>query len=68
MRGELTKIKKKEVSRSFDLLMHPNIYGPLILTLCGNKYFVIFIDDFSHYGYLFLIKEKYDTSKNFKKI
>ena len=46
--------------------MYIDISGPLTPTLCGDKYFVTFIDDFSLYGYLYLIKEKYDAFENFK--
>lgn len=35
-------------------------------TLCGNKYFITFIDDFSRYGYVHLINEKSDAFERFK--
>ena len=68
IRGKLTKTKKKGATHSYDLLeiVCNDISGHLISTLCGDKYFVTFIDDFSLYGYLYLIKEKYDAFENFK--
>ena len=38
----------------------------LIPLLYGSRYFLTFIDDFSHYGYLYLIKEKSDALDKFK--
>ncbi|KAL6323342.1 hypothetical protein AAG906_029349 [Vitis piasezkii] len=53
VKGELTKNKKKGATRNQNLLeiVHTDISGPYSTTLCGNKYFITFIDDFSHYGY-----------------
>ena len=66
IRGKLTKTKKKGATHSFDLLeiVHTDISRHLISTLSGDKYFVTFIDDLSHYGYFYLIKEKSDFLKN----
>ena len=60
IRGKYTKRKKIGATRSSNLLeiIHTDISGPLTPTICGNKYFITFIDDFSRYGYLYLIKEK----------
>ena len=67
-RGKLTKIKKKGSTRSSNLLevIHTDISGPYSPTICSNKYFITFIDDFSRYGYLFLIKEKSKALDKFK--
>ena len=46
--------------------MHIDISGSLTSTLCGDKYFVTFINDFSYSGYLYLIKEKSDAFEKFK--
>ena len=67
----MSKTKKKRPTRSSNLLkiVHIDISEPLTSTLCGDKYFVTFIDDFSHYVYLYLIKEKsyvFEKYKNFK--
>ena len=60
VKGKLTKTKKKGATRSLNLLkiVHTDISGPYSSTLCGNKYFITFIDDFSRYDYVFFIKEK----------
>ena len=49
VKGKLTKTKRKGVTRSQNLLeiVHTDISGPYSTTLCGNKYFITFIDDFS---------------------
>ena len=56
-RGKMTKIRKKTAVRSSDLLevIHTDISGPYVATLCRNFYFITFIDDYSRYGYLYLI-------------
>ncbi|KAL6328217.1 hypothetical protein AAG906_034360 [Vitis piasezkii] len=68
VKGKLIKTKKKGASRSQNLLeiVHTDISGPYSTTLCGNKYFITFIDDFSRYGYMYLIKEKVDDLEMFK--
>ena len=68
IRGKLPKDKNKGVSRSSDLLeiVHTDISGPYSTTICGSRYFLTFIDDFSRYGYLYLIKEKSDALDKFK--
>ncbi|EOY26152.1 Uncharacterized protein TCM_027567 [Theobroma cacao] len=68
IRGKMTKTNKKRATHSNDLLeiMHTNISGPLIPTLCGNKYFVTFINYLSCFGYLYLIDEKSDAYEKFK--
>ena len=68
IRGKLFKAKNKGASRSSDLLeiVHSDISGPYSITICGSRYFLTFIDDFSRYGYLYLIKEKSDALDKFK--
>jgi len=60
IRDMFTKTNRKGATRSSKLLeiIHTDISGPLTPTICGNKLFITFIDDFSRYGYLYLIKEK----------
>ena len=39
--------------------MHTNICGPFDVNYSNKeKYFITFIDDFSHYGYVYLFHEK----------
>ena len=68
IRGKLSKTKNKGVSRSGVLLeiVHTNISGLYSTTICGSRFFLTFIDDFSRYGYLYLIKEKSDVLDKFK--
>ena len=67
-RGKMTKIRKKTAVLSSDLLevIHTDISGPYTATLCRNFYFITFIDDYSQYGYLYLIKEKAESPDKFK--
>ena len=48
-------------------LVHIDLYG-LISTSArgGYEYFITFIDDYSGYGYIFLMHHKYETFKKFK--
>ena len=67
-RGKMTKIRKKTTVRSSDLLevIHTDTSGPYTTTLGRNFYFITFIDDYSRYGYLYLIKEKAESLDKFK--
>ena len=48
-------------------IIHIDICGPFTpSTLGGYKYFITFIDDFSRYGYIFLIHEKSEALDMFK--
>ena len=47
--------------------IHSDIWGPYsIPTINGHKYFISFIDDFSRYSYVYLIREKYEALDVFK--
>ncbi|GJY49115.1 putative RNA-directed DNA polymerase [Tanacetum coccineum] len=49
-------------------LVHTDVCGPFrSATKDGKCYYVTFTDDFSRYGYVYLIKRKSDTFKVFKK-
>ena len=44
----------------FDLI-HYDVWGPsLITTQGGSRYFVIFVDDFSRYTWIYLFKNRYE--------
>lgn len=61
IKGKYTKVKKKGASMATELLecIHSDIWGPYsIPTINGHKYFISFIDDFSRYSYVYLIREK----------
>ena len=55
----------------FDLI-HSDVWGPSpITTLGGSRYFVIFVDDFSRYTWIYLFKnrfELYQIYRNFTKM
>ena len=60
-KGKMTNKRKKTAVRSKELLelIHTDICGPFKhQTICGNVYFITFIDDFSKYGYVSLLSEK----------
>ena len=60
--GKHTKhIIKKAATRSTQLfeIIHTDIYGPFdVPSFDGEKYFITFINDFSRYGYVYLLHEK----------
>ena len=61
IKGKQTKHSKKGATRSTQLLeiIHTDIYGPFDTpTINGERYFITFIDDFSRYGYIYLLHEK----------
>ncbi|RVW95242.1 Retrovirus-related Pol polyprotein from transposon TNT 1-94 [Vitis vinifera] len=68
-KGKYTKVKKNGASRATELLecIHSDIWGPYsIPTINGHKYFISFIDDFSRYSYVYLIREKSEALDVFK--
>src|SRR4051812_40785231 len=72
VKGKQTKQRKLGSNRSSNVLelIHTDICGPFPKA-CWNdqRYFVSFIDDYSRYGYLYLIEEKskaLDMFKSFK--
>ena len=69
MKGKYTNVKKNGVSRATELLecIHSDIWGLYsIPTINRHKYFISFIDDFSRYSYVYLIREKYEALDVFK--
>ena len=61
IKGKQTKHTKKGVIRSTQLLeiIHTDICGPFdVSSFNKEKYFITFIDDFSRYGYIYLLHEK----------
>jgi hypothetical protein len=73
VKGKLTsKTRRQKDGRSKNVLelIHTDICGPITLAALGNyRYFITFIDDYSRYGHIELIREKsesLDVFKNFK--
>ncbi|GKF42674.1 retrotransposon protein, putative, ty1-copia subclass, partial [Tanacetum coccineum] len=49
-------------------LVHMDVCGPFRSAIKdGKRYYVTFTDDFSRYGYVYLIKHKSDTFEMFKR-
>nr|GEU52472.1 retrotransposon protein, putative, Ty1-copia subclass [Tanacetum cinerariifolium] len=58
-----------QVKRAKDLLglIHTDVCGPFkIMSRQGASYFITFTDDFSHYGYVYLLKHKHEVFETFK--
>ena len=69
IKGKQTKHTKKGATRSTQLLeiIHTDICGPFdVPSLGGEKYFITFIDDFSRYGFIYLLKEKSQAADTLK--
>ena len=72
IKGKQKNMRKKDANRCSDVLelIHTDIFGPFPTPYWnGQQYFITFIDDYSRYGYLYLIHEKsqsLDVFKNFK--
>ena len=65
----IAKIRNAKVDRCTELLgvIHIDICGSFTpLAICGHKYFITFIDDYSRYGFVELIREKSDSLDAFK--
>ncbi|GJR53548.1 zinc finger, CCHC-type containing protein [Tanacetum coccineum] len=58
-----------QVERAKDLLglIHTDVCGPFrIMSRQGANYFITFTDDFSRYGYVYLLKHKHEVFEIFK--
>ncbi|GKA98699.1 retrotransposon protein, putative, ty1-copia subclass [Tanacetum coccineum] len=58
-----------QVERAKDQLglIHTDVYGPFrTVSRQGASYFVTFTDDFSRYGYVYLLKHKHEVFETFK--
>ena len=70
IKGKQTKdINKHKTTRRLELLelIHTDICG-YFPTLCYNvqKYFITFIDNFTRYGYIYLLYEESESLKAFE--
>ena len=69
IKGKRTNIRKLGSKRAKDVLelVHTDICGPFPTTSWnGQQYFITFIDDYSRYGYLYLLHEKSQSLDIFK--
>ena len=58
-----------QVERATDLLglIHTDVCGPLRhVSKRGASYFITFTDDYSRYGYVYLLKHKHEVFETFK--
>ena len=61
-------IEKDERASDVLDLIHTDVYGPINTSVRGGyHYFIIFTDNLSRYGYVYLIKYKFESSKIFKR-
>jgi hypothetical protein len=70
--GKMTKSSfTGSIERASDLLglVHTDVCGPMIsVARRGFQYFITFTDDFSRYGYIYLMRHKSESFEKFKKI
>ncbi|GFP93482.1 retrovirus-related pol polyprotein from transposon tnt 1-94, partial [Phtheirospermum japonicum] len=70
LKGKMTKSPYKgQMEHAEDLLdlIHTDVCGPLSVSARGGySYFVTFNDDYSRYGFVYLMKYKYETFERFK--
>ena len=68
--GKMTKtLFSGTMERASDLLeiIHTDVCGPMSVGACGGYlYFLTFTDDLSRYGYICLMKRKYEAFEKFK--
>nr|GFA97853.1 hypothetical protein [Tanacetum cinerariifolium] len=68
--GKMTKKPfNNNIERATDLLglIHTDVCGPLRhVSRKGVSYFLTFTDDFSRYGYVYLLKHEHEVFENFK--
>jgi transposase InsO family protein len=59
--------KKSERSKDLLALVYSDVCGPMSISARdGSKYFVTFTDNFSRYGYVYLMRHKSESFEKFK--
>jgi hypothetical protein len=49
-------------------MLHMNLFGPIAnMSIGGNKYGLVIIDDYSHFTWVFLLQDKSETQEVLKK-
>jgi hypothetical protein len=69
IKRKYTKNIKKDAKRSIEILqiIHTDIYGPFtVKSVDGYDSFITFTDDYSCFGYIYLIKERTKALDKFK--
>ena len=53
--------RSESISNSIFELIHSDVWGPSpIASISGSRYFVIFIDDYSRYSWIFPMKSRFE--------
>jgi hypothetical protein len=66
-KSSFPKVAEYQAKNPFELV-HTDICGPIQPSSIGkNRYFIIFIDDFSHKTWVYFLKEKSEAFGVFKK-
>ena len=66
MTMRLFKAKGYKAKKVLDLL-HTDLCGPMNTSAKGGyEYFITFIDDYSRYGYIYLMRDKSEAFNKFK--
>lgn len=67
VKGKMTKVNGEGSTRSSEFLKIIDILvsEPYAPTLTNHKYFITFIDNFSRYCYIYLLKEKSEALDKF---
>ena len=69
--GKMTKssfTEKDEKAKDVLSLIHTDMCGPMnVSSKDGYNYFIMFTDDFSRYGYVFLMRHKFESFEMFKR-
>ena len=69
--GKMTKspfIEKGERASDLLSLIHTDVCEPMMVNArCGYRYFIMFMNDLSRYGYVFLMRYKSESFKMFKR-
>ena len=68
--GKMTKsafTRKGERAKEILGLIHTDVYGPMNMAAMGGfSYFITFTDDNFRFGYVFLMRHKFESFKMFK--
>ena len=65
---KLSFIRHGENTTEILILVHADVGGPFDMQARGDySYFIIFINDLSRYGYVYLMKHKSEVFEKFKK-
>lgn len=65
-KSHVLKFGTRERAKAPGELIHADVCGPFEASQAGNRYFVLFKDDFSRYRYVYFIKEKSEVSEKLK--